>query len=288
MAKVATAMTAADLGQRLPMPGTGDEFDELGRAFNDLLDRLGEAFVRLREAFDRQGRFAGDASHQLRTPVAALLGQVQVALKRDRTPEEYKRFLDRVQCEGLRLRQIIESLLLLAQPEGAQREPTVVDLNEWLPDHLERWSSHTRSHDLRAELSGESALGVRAHRPLLAQVVDNLLENACKYSAAGTPITIRAWREYGTVALGVQDQGRGLAVDDLPHVFEPFFRAEQARREGLPGVGLGLAVAQRIAAASGGSLVVQSNLGVGSLFVLRLPAAAVGQESENVDNARAR
>src|SRR6185312_16074010 len=122
MATAATAMTAADLGQRLPIAGTGDELDELGRAFNDLLDRLHEAFVRLHAAYDGQRRFAGDASHQLRTPLAALLGQVQVALRRDRPPEEYRRVLEKVHEEGVRLRQIVESLLVLAQPEAARPE----------------------------------------------------------------------------------------------------------------------------------------------------------------------
>jgi two-component system, OmpR family, sensor kinase len=275
MARAATAMTAADFGERLPVPGTGDELDDLGRAFNDLLDRLNEAFVRLNEAYDRQRRFAADASHQLRTPIAALLGQAQVALRRDRSAEEYKRFLDRVQCEGIRLRQIIESLLLLAQPESARPEPMVVDLTQWVPVHLERWSAHARASDLRADIRGDVSLCVRAHPGLLAQVVDNLLENASKYSAPGTPIIVRAWREDGTVALGVQDRGCGLAREDLPRVFEPFFRTEVARRDGHPGVGLGLAVAQRIATTSGGTLVVESQPGTGCLFTLRLPEAPV-------------
>ena len=80
---------------------------------------------------------------------------------------------------------------------------------------------------------------MRAHPALLAQLVDNLLENACKYSEPATPIIVRAWREDEEVALGVQDQGCGLAAEDLPRVFEPFFRTELARRQGHPGVGLG-------------------------------------------------
>ena len=203
MARAATAMTAADLGQRLPAPGTGDELDELGRAFNDLLDRLNEAFVRLNEAYDRQSRFAGDASHQLRTPVAALLGQVQVALRRDRSTEEYKRFLDRVQSEGTRLREIIESLLLLAQPDAVRPEPVVIDLDGLVArPSRERWASHARASDLRLEVAGDGPLCVRAQPALLAQLVDNLLENACKYSEPGTPIVVRAWRERGMAGPG--------------------------------------------------------------------------------------
>src|SRR5205807_2218912 len=119
---------------------------------------------------------AGDASHQLRTPLAALLGQVQVALRRDRTPEEYRRVLERVRNEGDRLRQIVESLLLLAQPEGVRPEPEVLDLGGWLSDHLHRWANHPRAGDLRAEVADGGPLKVRAHPPLLAQLVDNLLE----------------------------------------------------------------------------------------------------------------
>ena len=251
-------MTAADLGQRLPAPGTGDELDELGRAFNDLLDRLHEAFVRMHEAYDGQQRFAGDASHQLRTPLAALLGQVQVALRRDRSPEEYRRVLERVRTEGTRLRQIVESLLLLAQPEGIQPEPEVLDLRDWVADHLRRWANHPRAEDLRAEVADGVPLSVRVHPRLLAQLVDNLLENAFKYSAPGTPVLVRVWRENGQAALGVEDRGWGLTAEDLSRVFEPFFRGEQARRDGRAGVGLGLAVAQRIATTFGGTLDVRS------------------------------
>jgi signal transduction histidine kinase len=214
MARAATAMTAADLGHRLPVPGTDDELDALGRAFNDLLDRLHEASVRLHAAYDGQRRFAGDASHQLRTPLAALLGQVQVALRRERPPEEYRRVLERVHNEGARLRQIVESLLMLAQPAGARPEPEVLNLRDWLPEQLRRWAAHPRATDLRAEVAEGAPLEVRVHPPLLAQLVDNLLENACKYSPPGTPIIIRTWHEEGSVMLSVEALGCGLEDAD--------------------------------------------------------------------------
>ena len=271
MAKAATAMTAADLGRQLPAPGTGDELEELGRAFNDLLGRLHEAFDGMSAAYDRQSRFAGDASHQLRTPLAALLGQVQVALRRERPPGEYRRVLELVRDEGIRLRQVVESLLFMAQPDGSRPEPQGVDLAAWLPDHLLHWSTHARADDLHVEVDATPPVVVRVHGPLLSQLLDNLLENACKYSAPGTPIVARLWREGGSAFLGVEDRGCGLAAEDVKQVFEPFFRGEQARREGRAGVGLGLAVAARIAATLGGSIEAHGEPGVGSRFALRLP-----------------
>lgn len=273
MANAATAMTAADLGRRLPIPGTGDELDALGQAFNDLLERLHEAFVRLHDSYDDQRRFAGNASHQLRTPLAALMGQVQVALRRDRPPEQYRRVLERVRDEGLRLRGIVDSLLLLAQPEDDGPVPGELDLADWVPDQIRRWADHPRVTDLHARLANGGPLVVRAHPPLLAQAVDNLIENACKYSPPDTPIVVRAWREGDSVMLGVEDRGLGLTLEDRSRVFEPFFRGEHARRNGVAGAGLGLAVARRIAAAFGGTLDVRTRAGSGCLFYLRLPAA---------------
>ena len=271
MAKAATAMTADDLGRQLPTPGTRDELDELGQAFNDLLQRLHEAFDGMSAAYEQQRRFAGDASHQLRTPLAALLGQVQVALRRDRSSEEYRHALELVRTEGTRLRQIVESLLFMAQPEGTRPEPQRVDLASWVPDHLRRWSEHPRASDLRFETKAVPPLGVRVHEPLLAQLLDNLMENACKYSTPSTPIVVRVWRESESAFLSVEDRGCGLTAEEIKHVFDPFFRTEQARQDGQPGVGLGLAVAARIAATFGGSANVKSEPGVGSVFSVRLP-----------------
>jgi signal transduction histidine kinase len=263
MALSAAAMTAAELG-RLPIPGTGDELDDLGRVFNELLDRLDDAL-------DRQRRFAGDASHQLCNPLTALLGQVQLARRRDRSPVEYRQVLDRVLDEGTRLRQIVESLLMLADPGGTQVELEVVDLARWLPEHLGRWSGHPRAGDLGVVIDGDGPLTVRAHPPLLGQLVDNLLDNALKYSPSGSPVVIRAGRDGDAVVLGVEDRGCGLGAGERELVFEPFYRAAGVRRASPAGAGLGLAVARRIADALAGTLGVAGVPGGGSLFMLRLP-----------------
>jgi two-component system, OmpR family, sensor kinase len=271
MARTATAMTAADLGRRLPVPGTNDQLDSLGRAFNDLLERLHEGFVQLQAAYEIQRRFAGDASHQLRTPLAALLSQVQVALRRARPPEEYRRVLEKVEREGVRLRQIVESLLLLAQPDGPPAESELLDLAAWVPEHVRCWENHARAADLRAQDDGGGPFLVRVHPGLLAQLVDNLIENAFNYSEPGTPVRLRTWREERCVLLDVLDRGCGVDPTDLGHVFEPFFRGERARRNGSAGTGLGLAVAQQIASSFSGSIEVKNEPGAGCRFVLRLP-----------------
>jgi signal transduction histidine kinase len=115
---------------------------------------------------------------------------------------------------------------------------------------------------------------VRVQPALFGQLVDNLLDNACKYSPPGTPIRVRVEADDSGVTLAVEDGGPGVAAEDVPQLFEPFFRSAQARRQGVAGVGLGLAVARRIAGAFGGTLTLDAAPGQGARFVLRLPAAA--------------
>lgn len=267
MAAVAQAMSVSDRRHHLPSPGTGDELEGLAQSFNGLLDRL-------HQAIERQARFTGDASHQLRTPLTALIGELEVARRRDRSAEDYRQTIDDVHGEALRLREIIESLLFLARAEAEASCPDLrpIDLAAWLPEHLRGWSGRDRGPDLRAEVAG-APLPVRAHVPLLGQLLDNLIENAAKYSEPSTPILVGLRRAGGSIELSVEDRGVGLGPDELPHVFEPFYRSPRARLRGRPGVGLGLAVARRIADTFDGTLSVESTPGVGSRFVIRFPEA---------------
>lgn len=265
MAQTARSIHAENLGQRLAVARTGDELADLGTSFNDLLSRL-------QEAFERQKRFTGDASHQLRTPLTAALGQIEVALRRERSPEEYREVLTMVHGQAEQLRQIVETLLFLARADAEARLPELDELNigDWLKKHAGQWSSHQRKGDLRLEATDEP-LWVGAHPALLGQLVDNLWENATKYSSPGSPITIRLAAASGQVTLTVEDAGSGIAADELPHIFEPFYRSPEARRRGVGGVGLGLAVAQRIVSVFGGSIAVESHPGQGARFTVSLP-----------------
>jgi signal transduction histidine kinase len=253
---------------RLPGPGTRDELEDFARSFNGLLDRL-------HVAMERQRQFTGQASHQLRTPLAALIAAIEVARRRPRTVDEHERVLNRLHDDAVRLWRVVEALLFLARADAEAELPDLerLDLAAWAADHLRAGSGHDRAADLRFEGSDGDQLWTRAHRPLLGQLLDNLLENACKYSGPGSPIVVSAWSEHDAVAMAVEDRGCGIPAEDLPRVFEPFYRAESARRLGRAGVGLGLAVARRIAATHGGTIAAESEPGRGSRFVVRLPRA---------------
>jgi two-component system OmpR family sensor kinase len=266
MAAAARAMGSLDHNHRLPVAARGDELEDLGRAFNDLLDRLDESF-------ERQRRFTGDASHQLRTPLAGMLGQIEVSLRRDRSPTEYRHTLELIHAQAGQLRAIVESLLFLARADAEARLPDLetIDLSAWLREHVGRWADHLRSHDLNTESHLNEPIWVRVQTALLGQLLDNLWDNACKYSETGVPITLRVAKGSDTASLVVEDAGCGISPDDLPHVFEPFYRSPRERQRGAAGIGLGLAVARRIATAFGGTLEVESRLGEGSRFTLTLP-----------------
>jgi signal transduction histidine kinase len=267
MARQARLMAHSQSDRRLPVSASRDELAELGEAFNSVLDRLFESL-------ERQRRFSGEAAHQLRTPLTAVLGQLDVALRRSRSAGEYQETLTIVREQAEELKQIIESLLFLArlQNESAPPETERVALTTWLTNYLSGWSSHPRFRDLqlRVDLPDENDDAVMVSPVLLKQLLDNLVGNALKYGDEGTPVEITVGRRNADIELAVSDRGIGIAPEDVGSVFQPFFRSAEARRSGIAGTGLGLAVANQIATALGGKLSCHSRLGEGSRFILTL------------------
>jgi signal transduction histidine kinase len=255
--------------RRLPLPATGDELDDLGRSFNALLDRL-------QESFERQRRFTDDASHQLRTPLTTMLGNVDLALKQLRSPEEYERTLALVQRKARQMRGMIEALLFLARADAESLHPELgpLDTASWLGEFLGSRQDSRRGSDIRLEIDHGGPTVVRAHPSLLGDLLENLLENAAKYSEPGTPIVVRLSRDATSTSITVTDRGIGVEESDLPHLFEPFYRSLSARGWATSGVGLGLSIARRLAQALGADIEARSRTGEGSSFTVRFSSVA--------------
>ncbi|MGC1274550.1 MAG: ATP-binding protein [Planctomycetaceae bacterium] len=246
MAAAARTMTAGSEA-RLPVSAGGDEVAELGDAFNKLLDRLGAAF-------ERERRFTAEASHQLRTPVTALLGQIDVTLRRDRTAADYRESLQSARDQADRLRRIVESLLALARADaGASlRPPAPLELGAWLSEYAQTWTGRTGAAELRLDVRRNAVVAVEPEH--LGQVLDVLIENALKYAPPATPVVLRSSEDGGRVAIDVIDAGAGVSDGEAADIFRPFHRGADAIRRGVPGLGLGLALAARIADRIGAEL----------------------------------
>lgn len=256
--------TEADFHLRLPVSRSHDELSELATAFNRLLNRL-------QEAFDRQRHFAGNAAHQMRTPLTVMRGQLEVGLRRERSAEDYRTTMQTVHDQTVGLQQMVESLLLLAQP-GETIPQSLVEahpLKPWFMTALNHWQSHPRWSDLRIEI--DEHLTLRTAWPLLAQVINILIENAFKYSPPASSVVVAAHQAADETTISVSDHGAGIAREDQAAVFDPFYRSASARSSGTTGVGLGLALAAHITRVLGGQIVLSSECGRGTTFTLHLP-----------------
>src|SRR5215204_2144154 len=279
--RAAGEMSEGDLSRRLPVANPKDEIGRLTTTINALLARLEVAFSRLEETLSRQRRFAADASHELRTPLTAISGHARMldewALEGDK--ETARRSVGTIRREAGKMRGLVESLLTLTRgDEGAPMEVGRYDLGA-----VGKEATETARDAVDGKVSVdfvpiEHEVTAIFDRERVMQVATILLDNAVKYTPDGGNITVSVGEEDGSVALAVSDTGVGISQDQLPLVFERFYRADSARAE--EGVGLGLSIARQIAEAHGGTIKVRSKLGVGSTFVLLLPRQRPGPPQE--------
>jgi heavy metal sensor kinase len=259
------------LDRRVPVRGVGDELDRVAAAFNETLERLQHAVVEMRQ-------FSSALAHELRTPLAALRGEIELALRepglRPALQESYGSQIEEID----HLTRLIDQILTLARAEAGQIRLTVttVDLGQLAASIVDQLQplAEARSIDLACE--GSAALAVQGDPAWLQRLFLNLLDNALKYTPAGGRVTVRVSRDGDRARLDVQDTGAGLSAADLPRVFERFFRADPARSSSLPGAGLGLSLVQWIVAQHRGHVTVQSTLGQGSTFTVTLPMVPRG------------
>ena len=266
LTRLARRISAEDLSQRLNLRLPDDEVGRLARTFDDMI-------ARLEDAFRRQRQFTADASHELRTPLTAVKGQVEVALTRPREPDAYREVLQTVNEEVDRLIRLVGSLLTLARADAGQIPLALeaVDVPDLAVAAVEQVRPTAQQRDIELALAPGPAVTLRADEDLLLQLLLNLLDNATKYTPSGGRVTAGWSADGNRVELWVRDTGAGIAPEHQAHIFDRFYRADQARSRAEGGAGLGLSICRWIAEAHGGSISVESAPERGSTFTVRLP-----------------
>ena len=248
--------------------------------YKRLVQVLNRMLARLQASVDAQRRFTADASHELRTPLTVLRGELEVALRRPRTSEEYARVLRISLEEAERLSRLAEDLMTLTRSEaGGQRlQLAEGDLAERARHAVSRLSGQAQGKEI--EIVGPVSEMVRAEfdPDLMDRVLGNLLSNAIKFTPVGGRVEVRVQEEGDRVALQVTDTGPGIPPDQLDRVFDRFFRIDEARTWGgeTSGTGLGLAIVKAIVDLHGGEVVASNNTGGGAVFRVTLPASQSG------------
>lgn len=269
-------IAAGHLSRRIPITSR-DEVGRLAQAFNEMAHQL-------QEMINRQHMFIANASHELRGPLTSIKLRTEAVLdNKDMPPEQRERFLAEVDQEVDRLRRTAERLLDLSRLhiKADARPFQVVSLGPILRDTLDVLLPRARQHNLTLQEDIPQSLPpVYADPDDLAELFLNLLDNAIKYTPPGGTVTVRARVDNQHVVVEVADTGEGIPPEDLPHIFEPFYRVDKARTRRVGGSGLGLAIVKAIVERHGGKIDVRSTVGEGTTFYVTLPLYSAQRESK--------
>ncbi len=272
MTAAAKRITALRLDQRLDIPPVRDELSHLARTLNDMIDRL-------HHSFDEMRRFTADAAHELRTPLTVLRTQLEIALRSDRSNEQYREVLVSLHEDTVRMCHLAAQLLELAREDtGTEAAPfTTLRLDEILQDAVDQVRPAAAHKSLRFEMSDLPPTQVDGDAPRLQRVFVNLLDNAVKHTPPGGRICMSLTKNghsapNGSVEVNITDNGGGIPAEHLPHLFNRFYRVHPASTTS-DGSGLGLAISQAIVQAHRGHIALNSTLGYGTTATVTLPAA---------------
>ncbi len=253
------------LGGRIDIGVKGEEIEDLVRIFNDMLDNI-------QHSMEAQKRFTSDVSHEIRSPLTSLRGSIEVALRKKRTSEEYEDLLRNNLSDIVRLSRITDDLLFLSKADNniLELRKHWFDVNQLLKNIIERLRydglSIVEKYRENLEFYGDSGI--------LEQAFSNLITNAIKYTPRGGTVTIATTEEDGSLKVTVSDTGIGIPEDEIPHIFERFYRVDRERSRKMGGTGLGLAITQWIVNAHNGRIIVKSRVGSGSDFIVIFPKVA--------------
>lgn len=270
MIHTTASLRPAQLNDRLAIRGTNDELDQLAQQVNKLLDRIALYLQNKRD-------FLANAAHELRSPLAAIRSAIEVGLNEARSPAQYQEILEGLLEESVGLSGLVSQLLLLAETEADRNlvATSPIPLDEILRRSVDMFSPVAEDRGIVLELAASSPVWVEGNRHYLRQVMNNLLDNALKFTPTGGSIHVSVSRdkELRRAAIRVADSGTGIAPEDLPHIFERFFRSDRSRpRAGeTRGTGLGLSICEAIIHLHGGTISAESQLGKGTTLIVHLP-----------------
>jgi len=268
LTRTAREIKAGDLHQRVPIPQAKDEVHDLALTLNEMIGRLDLAF-------SQQRRFVADASHELRTPVTVIRSITDVALAQPLNSEEYVSVLSDINAESERLGRLINDLLALARAdEGAvQLDHERIRLDLLAFDVIAAMEPLAIERNIALQLEKMPPVTIQGDTARLIQVLMGLMDNALTYTNTGGTITLSIDTTETSASFSISDTGIGIAPEDLPHIFERFYRADPARSRVVGGSGLGLAIVDWVVRTHGGSIAVESQPGQGSTFTVTLPLA---------------
>src|SRR5215475_126072 len=266
MTEAARRISAEHLDERVHTTGTGDELDRLAVTLNDMLARLDVTFRQIRQ-------FSADASYELQTPLTILQGELEVALRAPRTPDEYRRVLTSALEESKRIARLVEGLLLLSRADAGvlRMDHQAVDLAHLVAEVCEQSQVLAKARGVTLDLGPLTPMTIQGDPQHLRRLLVNLVDNGLKYTLAGGRVTLALHQEGVWAVLRVADTGIGLAQEEQERIFQRFYRAPNVMSRDVEGSGLGLCIARSIVEAHGGAIQVESAAGHGSIFMVRLP-----------------
>ncbi len=259
----AERITRENLSLRIELPRNKDELYVLASTVNQLLDRIGNDLI-------REQQFTSDVAHELRTPLAALKGTLEVLIRRERRPEEYEAKISDSILVVNRLSRLVDRLLMLARYESGTVTPVraMVDVKEILASALQRLEPLIEAKNIRVRVDTESASIIRADPGMVEIMVENVLSNALKYSNGDGEVEIATCPRGERIALRITDHGIGMPQERVGRIFDRFYRAEESRNSDVPGFGLGLAIVKSLADLQRVDLKVESTVGKGTMVMM--------------------
>jgi heavy metal sensor kinase len=269
VAQAAQTITGSNLSLQIPQRGAGDELDHLIESFNLMTGRLNESFEQIR-------RFSTDVSHELRTPLTSIRGQLEVALFTAETPEQYRDAMVNALEDVEQLSSIVRALLLLSQAESGQLalQKTSLNLSKLASEMVDQFQ--IPAQEKRISLTAQAVPGtvIHADRVQVERLLANLLSNAVKYTPAGGSVEVRIGPSDSPelVVLEVVDSGVGIPAENLPHIFDRFYRVRSPQTSEIHGLGLGLSFVSWIVKVHEGRIEVASTVGEGTRFRILLPS----------------